>query len=117
MFKLYATASKDVTDEAMKRACYTLRFMLAPRFDLRMAFYKMSGKVGVIGEYQQTTDMPEHSKLPNFLNYRTRGVAATPQDPLTTAGDENLRCDLIRDKYVQNNMLYKICSWMLDSYI
>ena len=54
---------------------------------------------GVIGENQVTTDMPEHSDLNVAFpiwdwDTRTRGVGATLDRPLVSAGEENLLCYL-----------------------
>lgn len=58
---------------------------------------------GVIGENQVTTDMPEHSDLNVVFpiwdwDTRTRGVGATVDRPLVSAGEENLLCYL-SDRY------------------
>ena len=42
-------SSYYVSDEALKRACFILRFLYADRADLRESMYKNFGRFGVIG--------------------------------------------------------------------
>lgn len=54
-------------------------------------------RVGIIGQGQVTTDMPEHADLNDVFpgtdwDGATRGVAATPPRPLTSAAEENVLC-------------------------
>ena len=41
-----------VADEALKRACYVVRFLFADRKDIRDNMYKYFGRVAVIGKNQ-----------------------------------------------------------------
>ena len=45
-------ASSVVSDEAVKRACYVVRFLFADRSDIRENMYKYFGRVAVIGKSQ-----------------------------------------------------------------
>ena len=45
-------ASASVPDEALERACYVLRFLLADREDMREQFYRHYGRVVVMGADQ-----------------------------------------------------------------
>ena len=42
--------SSEVNNKSLQRACYVLMFMLADRYDIRNAFYKFYGRVGIIGK-------------------------------------------------------------------
>ena len=79
-------------DNALKRACYVVRVLLADRYDVRNSFYKLSGRLGVIGAREGTTDIPEHSHLGRWWDQRARGLGATPSAPISTGGEENVLC-------------------------
>lgn len=85
-------SSNRVTNAAIERACYVVRFALADRRDIRDWLYNRYGRAGVIAERERTTDIPEHSYLPNWWNQRARGLGATLDKPISTAGEENLLC-------------------------
>ncbi|VDH92114.1 Hypothetical predicted protein [Mytilus galloprovincialis] len=90
--------SDQVSDNALRRACYVVRFMFADNKNVRTSYYKRYGRVAVIGASEGTTDIPEHSWLPKRLNERTRGLGATDYAPVCTAGEENASC-FCKDKY------------------
>ena len=81
-----------VSDNAMKRACYVLRFLFADHSRVRQSYYARSGRVAVIGTYERTTDIPEHSWLGPGWNQRARGLGATDSAPVSTCGEENILC-------------------------
>ena len=94
-------ASLEVSDVALSRACYVLRFLLADRDDIRRAYYKSYGRVVVIGRDQTLHDVPEYHRpgidliaLPSDgpLPLAVRGLAAIAAVPVTTAPEENLLC-------------------------
>ncbi|CAG5114677.1 unnamed protein product, partial [Candidula unifasciata] len=85
-------ASYSVPDDALRRACYTLRFLLAGNWAVRESFYRYSGRVAVIGRDEGTTSIPEHSNLPSWWNLRARGLGATPHAPVSSGGEENVLC-------------------------
>jgi hypothetical protein len=94
-------ASNVVSNMALTRACYVLRFLLADRAVLRQAYYKSYGRVAVIGQNQSLSDVPEYrllnvdwSLFPSDTQHRRqpRGAAAVPSAPVTTASEENLLC-------------------------
>ncbi|XP_059164176.1 uncharacterized protein LOC131947102 isoform X2 [Physella acuta] len=85
-------ASAHVPDDALRRACYTLRFLLADHSEVRSAFYRLSGRVAVLGKDEGTTYIPEHSHLAPWWNFRARGLGATPRAPVSSGGEENLLC-------------------------
>lgn len=86
--------SRAVSDSALRRACYVLRFLLADREDLRQAFYGGYGRVTVLGEHEVITDIPEYGRLPSYYNFAVRGLGAVPDAPASSGGEENLLCDL-----------------------
>lgn len=85
-------SSSRVPDNALRRACYTLRFLLAGHSNVRKWFYRMSGRVAVIGQHEGTNNIPEHSHLPNWWNQRARGLGGTPHAPVSSGGEENVLC-------------------------
>ena len=92
-------SSSRVPDDALKRACYVLRFMMADHSGIRNNFYKRYGRVGVMATTEYTTDIPEHSWLdPVFWNARARGLGATEAWPISTGAEENILC-YAKDQY------------------
>lgn len=86
------SASAYVPDSAVKRACYVLRFLLADHSAIRQSFYRLYGRVTVIGQKENTTTIPEHAHLPSWWNLRARGLGATPDLPVSSGGEENILC-------------------------
>jgi len=64
--------------------------------------------VGIMARTEVTTDIPEHAHLANDpdtdWNQRARSLGGTPNNPITTAGEENLLC-LTEDRYRGENIL------------
>ncbi|CAL1538249.1 unnamed protein product [Lymnaea stagnalis] len=85
-------SSMYVPDDALRRACYTLRFLLAGHAVVRQSFYILSGRVAVLSRYEGTTSIPEHSNLPAWWNIRARGLGATTHAPVSSSGEENILC-------------------------
>lgn len=85
-------SSRQPPDDALKRACYVVRFMLADRYDVRNELYRRHGRVGVIGVNELTNGIPEHSYLPSWWNTRARGLGATEHYPISTNSEENIMC-------------------------
>ena len=69
-----------------------VRFALADRQDVRDSLYARYGRAGIIAERERTTDIPEHSYLPDWWNRRARGLGATLDKPISTGGEENILC-------------------------
>ncbi|XP_064619285.1 uncharacterized protein LOC135482814 [Lineus longissimus] len=96
--------SANVSDSALKRACYMVRFLLADRPDLRETFYKMFGRFALMSTVEMTTDIPEHSHMDkDFWDARARGLGATRDRPLSTGGEENTLC-LKQDRYPKEDI-------------
>ncbi len=90
--------SHRVTDDALKRACYVVRFLFADRPDIRSYYYSLYGRFALMSVNEVTTHIPEHRDLGAWWNDRARGLGATLQRPVSTAGEENVRC-LTNDRY------------------
>ena len=71
---------------------------MADHSGVREWYYKLSGRVAVIGANEQTTQIPEHSWLPDWWNSRARGLGATESAPVSSGGEENLLC-YANDRY------------------
>ncbi|XP_071965612.1 uncharacterized protein [Antedon mediterranea] len=84
--------SHRVSDAALRRACYTLRFLLADRRDLRYTMYVNYFRVAVMAQGENTHNIPEHSHLPDVFNLDIRGLPGTLHMPITTAAEENILC-------------------------
>ncbi|XP_065062838.1 uncharacterized protein LOC135689516 [Rhopilema esculentum] len=98
-------ASSVVSDEAVKRACYVVRFLFADRSDIRENMYKYYGRVAVIGKNQELTRIPEFSHLPAWWNQRARGLGGTLHIPVSCGGEENLLC-LRQDRYYGDDIFF-----------
>ncbi|KAK3773273.1 hypothetical protein RRG08_053658 [Elysia crispata] len=85
-------SSKNVPDDALRRACYVLRFMLADNSVVREWVYRMAGRFAIMGIDEFTNDIPEHRHYSDWWNQRTRGLGASYDMPVTTAGEENILC-------------------------
>lgn len=94
-------ASGEVSNSALSRACYVLRFLLADRSDLRRVYYKAGGRVVVVGRRETLADIPEYRRvgieqlvLPadDAGSSSPRGLAAVSAVPVTSAPEENLLC-------------------------
>ena len=103
-------SSSQVRDSALRRACYTVRFMLGDRLDLRQAQYQNKGRVMIMAEYpkEKTTDVPEHAYLKDdpYTDWdeRARGLGGTLHLPLSSVGEENVLC-LNGDRYYNQDIL------------
>ena len=88
-------ASERVEDRALLEARDRVLLLLARRTDLRDALVRHGVRVAVIGRSERTTDLPEYGDLPGAFpgtdwNRRTRGLGATRERPVASAGEENL---------------------------
>ncbi|XP_046550965.1 uncharacterized protein LOC124260723 [Haliotis rubra] len=90
--------SVNVPDDALRRACYVLRFLLADHSGVRQSYYRLSGRVAVIGAREGTVSIPEHAWLGPSWNDRARGLGATEHAPVSTGGEENILC-YTNDRY------------------
>jgi len=97
-------SSRLVPDDALKRACYVLRFLLADHSGARREVYRRHGRFGMVAESEGITAMPEFSHLdPVFWNARARGLGATDQYPMSAGAEENILC-YSRDRYPRQDI-------------
>jgi len=92
-------SSDKPDDKSLKRACRVVEFLLLDRKDIRLALVYAKAKAAVIGKNEKTRTIPEHSFLPADWDETTRGVGGMVDNPISTAGEENLLCDTDVDKY------------------
>lgn len=104
-YNIPIVSSNQVSDKALKKACYIMRFLFADRADVRNMMYKKWGRFAVIGTREYTTTIPEFSNLPNWWNTRARGLGGTLQNPISTGGEENLLC-LQSDRYFGDDIFF-----------
>ena len=86
------TGSHNVTDDSLKRACYTVRFLLADDSGIRTSFYKLGVRFAVMSSTEVTMDIPEHSGMDPWWNGRARGLGGNFFIPIVTGAEENLFC-------------------------
>jgi hypothetical protein len=100
--------SEKVDDAALVMAAEVVVQMLAHRADVHAAMEARGAYVGIMAHDEVTTDIPEHAYLANDSNtdwnQRARGLGGTPNNPITTAGEENLLC-LAGDRYAGESIL------------
>ncbi|XP_072051202.1 uncharacterized protein [Amphiura filiformis] len=90
-FKIPILGTSLADDDAMKRACYVIRFMLGDRRDLRQTIYKKWGRVAIMDGNEYTQNVPEHSHTDRIMR-GVRGLGGTLHIPVTSVGEENLLC-------------------------
>ena len=86
------TGSDNVTDDALKRACYTVRFLLADDSGIRTSFYKLGVRFAVMSTTEVTLDIPEHSFMDPWWNGYARGLGGNFFVPIVTGAEENVLC-------------------------
>ena len=94
---LPVVGSAAVDPAAVRGAAQLAVEMVVRRPDLLSAMIDGGTRVGVIATTELATDLPEHRRLDELLpgtdrDARTRGVGATPFIPLSSVGEENVRC-------------------------
>jgi len=101
--------SKWVSDDAMKRACYVVRFVLADRNDVRQIFYQRYGRVAIIAGGSKLSDIPEYRFLTDKQNYddAAQGLGAIRIAPVSTARENNVLC--YRNATTEEDILFKVC--------
>ena len=106
---LAVVAGVVVNDAAVQQAAEVVRTMLSAMPDVARRLAEKRVRVGVIGEHQALTDMPENRDIYRLVpgtdwNARTRGVGATAQMPLSSAAEENVLCFEV-DRYRGESIL------------
>lgn len=106
---IHIVCSQKVPDAAILKAYEIVTFMTndLPKPVLKN-MQNHGVRVGVMGRYEGTTDIPEHAYLKDdtTLNWdlRARGLGGDLDLPLTTCAEENLLCYQI-DKYHAEDIL------------
>lgn len=97
--------SSAVPDAALLSAREIVLGILQDRPDIAAAIAGRGIRVGVIGAAENTTALPEYSDLDSaYWDARSRGLGATTQRPVTSAGEENLLCYAV-DRYRGESIL------------
>ncbi|XP_035669739.1 uncharacterized protein LOC118411530 [Branchiostoma floridae] len=84
--------SSILPDDALRRCCYDVLFMLADRRDLRDSYFNVYGRAAIMAESEVTLDIPEHSHMDESFNTRARGLGGTVSYPVSTGAEENVLC-------------------------
>ncbi|CAH1266495.1 CHL1 [Branchiostoma lanceolatum] len=105
--------SSILPDDALRRACYDVLFMLADRKDIRDSYYNYYGRAAIMAETEVTLDIPEHSGLDPSFNTRARGLGGTVSKPVSTGAEENVLCYNI-DSYKVEDMFFFAFAQGLD---
>lgn len=85
-----------------------MRFVFADSYAARNSYYKMYGRFALMGVNEVTTHIPEHTSLGAWWNDRARGLGATTDRPVSTAGEENALClsnDRLPNLYLLSSLL------------
>ena len=85
-------AASSVSDEAVQQATRLAVAMMSRMPAARAELVKSGVRFGVIGEKQQTLDMPEYRHWDPSLNKRGRGFGAGSDTMLSSTAEENLLC-------------------------
>ncbi len=108
---LYVVSSEQVRDSALLEAHDIMMLMLAKRPDVKRYMEKRGCHVMIIGEKEQTCDLPEFAHLcdtpekRSYINKRARGFGGAPEDDLSSScGEENLLA-MPGDRYEGENIL------------
>ena len=88
----FVTGSHNVTDDALKRACYTVRFLLADHSGIRHSLYKLGVRFAIMSATEVTLDIPERSHLDPWWNSRARGLGPSFDVPIVIGAEENVLC-------------------------
>jgi hypothetical protein len=100
------TASKNVSDYALKEAAWLVNLMLARRPDVKRAMIESGSRLVVLSHQEFTTDIPEyaHFRPRDFWDARARGLGGSKEDPICSCAEENLLC-YPGDPYSAENIL------------
>jgi len=88
-------SSRFVADSALIQAKYIVETMLKRVPDALKIMLSYNFRVGIVGTYENVTDMPENRKMKEWWpgtdwDTRARGYGATAYLPLMTCGEENI---------------------------
>ena len=113
-------ANEEVDPEAIVRAADTVGRILAADDRLAATLAGSGIRLGIIGRDQRTTEMPEYRDLNEAFpetdwDTRARGLGATFERPLVSAGEENVLC-LPDDRYLGEDILLHEFSHVLHEF-
>lgn len=113
-------ANEVVDPEAIVRAAATVGRVLAADDRLSTTLAGTGVRLGIIGRDQRTTEMPEYRDLNEAFpetdwDTRARGLGATLERPLVSAGEENVLC-LPDDRYLGEDILLHEFSHVLHEF-
>ncbi len=101
-------SSNKTSDEALARACRITGNFVSTRPDVREALAAQRHHVAVLATDEKITDIPEYTDLYQAFpatDWNTyRAVSATPERPVTSCDEANLRC-LPEDIYPSTSAL------------
>ncbi|XP_078659592.1 uncharacterized protein LOC144904521 [Branchiostoma floridae x Branchiostoma belcheri] len=84
--------SSILSDDALRRCCYDVLFMLADRRDIRDSYFNVYGRAAIMAQTEVTQDIPEHAHMDESFNTRARGLGGTVTWPVSTGAEENVLC-------------------------
>lgn len=116
----WVVANEVVEPEAIVRAADTVTRLFATDRRLASSLAADGIRLGIIGRNQRTTEMPEYWDLNEVFpdtdwDTRARGLGATLERPLVSAGEENLLC-LREDPYFGEDILLHEFSHVLHQF-
>lgn len=116
----WVVANDVVAPEAVARAAETVGRIFATDERLAPTIAANGIRLGVIGRNQRTTEMPEYRDLNEAFpetdwDARARGLGATLERPLVSAGEENILC-LPDDRYLGEDILLHEFSHVLHQF-
>jgi len=86
--------SKEVSINALKRACFLTKFLLADRMDVVQHYYKHFGRVVVMNANTFVKDVPHYKKyITNQYDNMKTGLGAIMLAPVTTIAIKDAECD------------------------
>ncbi len=116
----WVVANEVVEPEAIVRAADTVTRLFATDDRLASSLTADGIRLGIIGRTQRTTEMPEYRDLDEVFpdtdwDTRARGLGATLERPLVSAGEENVLC-LPEDRYFGEDILLHEFSHVLHQF-
>lgn len=90
-------SSEYVPHAALKAVKEMIQYIIAKNETMATTYASHNGRVGIMGEDEVTTDIPEHSDLYDVFpgtdwDQRARGLGATLERPISTCAEENVLC-------------------------
>ena len=98
-----------MSPDALTRACYILRILLADRVDVRQSFYRRYGHVAIIAGDDPLTVTPLQRFVPQkgYYNTHAHGLGAIRMAPVASARQNNVLC--LRNDSTDEDVMLKVC--------